>query len=248
MIKRITSSLVVATLLSTAVNADFLGAEVGFGSWNAKTTGDIKKGTNSIDFEDDLGFGDDSTNNYFYVLFDHPIPMLPNIKLQQTNFSTTANGKMTKSTTFANKTFSVSDNVSTDLKLNQTDLVLYYRLLDNWVNLDAGLMVKSIEGNIDIKSTLAHADESFDVIIPMLHVRGQFDMPFSGLSAEVEINYITYSGNSFSDVSAGVKYEFSSGIGLNTGYKAQKLELDDIDDIYGTINNSGIYAGLFYHF
>ncbi|MEA2018146.1 MAG: TIGR04219 family outer membrane beta-barrel protein [Campylobacterota bacterium] len=248
MLKKIITSLVATTLLSTTVYADFLGVEVGYGVWNAKTTGDIRKGTDNIDFEDDLGFGSNKSNGFFYVLFDHPLPLIPNIKLQQTNFSTKADGKMSKNATFAGETFGLNDDVLTYLKLNQTDLVLYYRLLDNWLNLDTGLMIKSIDGNINIKSTSANANESFDVIIPMLHVRGQLDLPFSGLSAEAEINYIKYMGNNLSDVKVGVKYEFNSGFGLSAGYKAQKLEIDDINDIYGAVNNSGIYTGLYYHF
>ena len=244
---KLVKSLVTITTLATVSNADFLGAEVGFGVWNTKTTGDIRKGSDNISFEDDLGFNGNKANNYFYVLFDHPLPLIPNVKIQKTNFSTSANGKMTKVITFANQQFTLDESISSKLVLDQTDLILYYRVLDNWVNLDLGLTVRAIEGNINIKGT-ATIDESFDIIIPMIYTRGQFDLPFSGLSAEVDFNYIGYMGNTFLDLKAGLKYEFESDFGLTAGYRTQKLEIDDIDDIYGSVNNSGVYAGLFYHF
>jgi len=247
MSNKIIKGLIVTSMLATLTNADFLGAQIGYSAWNAKTTGDIRKGGDSISLENDLGLVS-QTNGFYYASFDHPLPFIPNIKLQQTNYSTNGNSTISKNLTFAGTTYNINDTLKTDLTLNQTDLTMYYRILDNWINIDLGLTIKNVDGNLKIKTTLKNSDESFDFVVPLVYSKLQLDLPFSGLSTEAEINFISYAGNTFSDIKAGLLYEFDSGIGINLGYRSEKLTIDDINDVYGTINNHGAYAGVFYHF
>jgi outer membrane protein len=247
--KKILLSATIMALLVPAVNADTLGAEIGYATWSSKLTGDIKgssAGDLSLDMKDDLGYSDKSTNDFLWVYFDHPVPIIPNLKVQKANYSDDAS--KSSSVTYDGKTY--TGTVSTKLTLNQIDMIGYYRILDNWVNFDLGLNLKTIDGNLKISSTsgAAATDKDFKATIPMLYAKTRFDLPFTGLSIEADGSYIGFSGSKFSDLKAGVVYETSYGLGLTAGYKSQTLVLDDIDDTNTNISIKGMYAGLFYHF
>jgi len=246
--KRLLLTATAALTIATSVNADFIGAEVGYAAWNSSLTGNIQKGVGSLDFENDLGYGSSETNGFMWAYIDHPLPFLPNLKIQKTNFSDNASGTINSSVTFGGKNFSASDNVTSAITLDQVDIIPYWRILDNWVNFDIGLNIKAIDGSIQIDSSTQHANEDFSVILPMLYTKARFDLPFSGLSVEADLSYVGYSGNKFSDIKAGIVYETSYGLGATVGYRQQNITLDDIDDTYGDLTIEGAYAGLFYHF
>jgi outer membrane protein len=248
--KILLSTIVTASLVSCA-NADFLGAEVGVASWQPSLTGSIRKGGDDINFEKDLGYGDittEGTNGFAWAYFDHFIPLIPNIKVQQTKYSDSSVGTLDKSINFAGKTFNLTDTVSSSFTLDQLDVIPYWRILDNWVNLDLGFNFKVIDGNVKLDSTTTHANEDFSIIIPMGYAKGRFDMPFTGFSVEADVSYIGFNGNSFRDIKAGFVYETPFGLGATVGYRVEQLSLDNIDDTYATVDIKGAYFGVFYHF
>jgi outer membrane protein len=236
--------------LSNVAFGDFVGAEIGYATWGAKLSGDIKKGSVGVDFEKDLGYKSSKATNIFWASFEHPVPFLPNIKLQHIDYADSSKGTMSKTLTFDNKDFTLNDKVSSKITLAQTDIIAYWEVLDNWVNLDLGLNARIFDGNIklDTINTAQHVDKNFDVVIPMLYLKAKFDMPFTGLSLEGDINYISYSNNKVSDIKAGIVYETSYGLGATFGYKKQNITIDDVSDIYGDIDTKGFYGGVFYHF
>ena len=76
------------TLLGMAgtASADFLGLYVGGGSWSHDPEGGFSStnlGSTTIDMKNNLGF-DKESEGYLWAAFDHPIPLLPNIRLERT--------------------------------------------------------------------------------------------------------------------------------------------------------------------
>jgi len=246
--KKIILSSVCASLLAISAQADFLGAEAGIATWSSSLTGSMKGGSSTdsnIDVESDLGYGSKATNSFFWAYLDHPVPLLPNIKIQQTNYTDSAS--KVKSVTFDGTTY--NGTVSSELTLDQTDIIAYWRILDNWVNLDLGFNLKTINGNIKLSATgSSDTDKDFSATVPMLYAKGRFDLPFTGLSAEADMSYISYSGNKFSDFKAGVVYQTSYGLGATAGLRTENLTIDDIDDFNADLTISGAYLGVFYHF
>jgi len=241
--KIILSTLLLGSL--SAVSADMLGAEAGYAMWKPSLSGTIEGGTSgNINMEDDLGFSS-STNSFFWAYVDHPVPLLPNIKIQQTNYTTDASEN--KSISFLGTAYNVGSK--TDFTLDQTDIIAYWRLLDNWVNFDLGINIKNVKGNIKMTSVgITPTDKDFNIAVPMIYAKARFDLPFSGLSVEADMSKVSYSGNSLSDMKAAIVYESSLGLGATLGLRNESLVLDDIDDINADIEISGMYAGLFYHF
>ena len=74
-------SMFVAAIILTPmpVLADVLGVSVGGGSWQASPEGDI--GRTDINLESTLNL-DEQNNQFVFVALEHPIPILPNIRLQ----------------------------------------------------------------------------------------------------------------------------------------------------------------------
>jgi len=248
-LKKIVLTTAVAVSLSIGANADFLGLEAGYASWSSSLTGTVK-GSNiidtEIDLENDLGY-DEEINDFFWVYIDHPLPFLPNIKVQKTDYTTSSSTINT--ITYDGKTY--SGKINSSLTLDQIDLITYYRILDNWVNLDLGLNFKFIDGNIKFSDSIGSVrdtDKDFSAVVPMLYAKARFDMPFSGLSVEADCSYVSYDGSKFTDMKAGAVYQSSIGLGVMLGYRSEKVVLDDIDDVNTDITISGPYAGLFYHF
>lgn len=250
--KRKLSYALVLSLLAPAAYADALGVQAGVASWNYDISGSLryqsKDSSNDIDVEDDLGYDDDSLI-YFYALFDHPLPLIPNVKIGLTNIDTDANGRLSQSVVYGDRTFVANENVSSELKLDQIDFTLYYRILDNVANLDLGLNVKYIDAETRITGDVT-GSESADISawVPMLYGGVGIDLPFSGLEVGMDGSIIGYDNSMFYDFTAKLNYTTVWRLGLDLGYRVLKLDLDDIDDSFADVEFEGPYAGAYLKF
>lgn len=240
--KKILISSLLAASLATSINADFIGFEAGAAFWNASATGDVqyKSGT-KFDLADNLGLDDNTGANFLWAVVEHPVPIIPNLKIEKSSFS--VDSKTLSAGSFAG-TSNVAVGQKSELILDQTDFKIYYELLDNWVNIDAGINIKVIDGSVTLGSTT----EDISASIPMLYAKGKIQLPFSGFALEADVSTISFSGSSFTDAKAAILYETSYGLGATIGYKKESLNLDDISDYNAEISISGMYAGVFYHF
>lgn len=233
--------------ISGVAQADMLGFYVGAGVFNTEFSGDFQDERASgtvIDLEDDLDVSSD-TAKYIFIAFEHPVPLIPNIRFTRTELEQTGSNSVAE-IRFDNETFKGA--VDSTIDLSHTDGTLYYEILDNWVNLDIGLTVRKFDGQIKLEAEGKSAEEDIDYTIPLLYGKVQFDLPFSGLSASVEGNYIGYSGNKFMDAIAKIGYESSLGLGVEAGLRTISLELDDQDDFSASLDLSGPYIAATFHF
>ena len=85
----VNSTLLLASLYSASASADFLGLYVGGGTWNHDPSGSFgstQPGSDIIDVKPDLGLSDES-ETYLWAAFDHPIPLIPNIRVEMTGLN-----------------------------------------------------------------------------------------------------------------------------------------------------------------
>src|SRR5690554_6837819 len=122
------SSLILATPLA---QADILGLGASVGYWDTDVSGKVASGSDSVDVHDQLQLKADG-NADASIYFEHPVPLLPNVRLAYTLIQQSGNGTLSGSFDGV----SASASVRSDLDLEQLDLTLYYEVLDNWVNLD----------------------------------------------------------------------------------------------------------------
>jgi outer membrane protein len=229
-------TLLALSLSSLNANADALGFFVGGGAWDHDSTGTFgTSGDDILNVESDLGYGS-TQDTYVWAAFEHFVPLIPNIRIEAATIGQDG---------FANGVIfnGVSLTGSSEVKLDNVDAILYYRLLDNWVNFDFGLNIRQLDGKFNIDSETLSISET----IPMLYLSAQFDLPFSGFSIGGDINTISYSGNSYRDIRIRAMYEIGV-IGFEAGLKSTTLELDDVDNVTADLEFQGLMFGAFLHF
>ena len=248
--KKLTLLAAIAATATSFANADtVLGVYAGYGSWDASYDGNTGE-PNSISLKE-LGVKDHK-NAYYYIALEHPVPIIPNIRLAHTDISSKQTAKIGRSFTYDGVTYSAQDTVKSEFDLTHTDATLYYEILDNWVNLDLGLTGRLFDGSVYAISTTdptRNKKVKVDQTLPMLYGKAQFDLPFSGLSVGVEGNYVSYSGDKVTDYSAKISYLFDSvlDVGLEAGYRKLSLTVDE-DDLKAKVDIKGPYAAVIAHF
>jgi outer membrane protein len=238
-----------ALALSTHVQADtVLGIDVGIGLWQADFSGDL--GENRVD-TDELGIKDED-NNFYFVALEHPIPLIPNIKLQYTDINTKDTGTLTKSYTVNGTTYTAGTNVTTDLDLSHTDAVLYYEVLDNWINLDLGMTLRYFDGQVKATDGTSVETITLEGTLPMAYGKAQFDLPFSGWSIAADAHFTRWKDDKLTDYSAKIMYNTDIlpllDLGLELGYREMKLEVEDLDDLRTDVTLDGPYIAATLHF
>ncbi|MGM0773815.1 TIGR04219 family outer membrane beta-barrel protein [Marinobacter sp.] len=215
-------SLIIA---APVASADVLGVGANISYWDSDLSGDAGKNNDVVDVENDLDL-DSDTNANLSAYFEHPVPLLPNVRLNYTRIEQSGRGEI--STQFDQ----VSGEVDSDFDLDQFDVTLYYEVLDNWVNLDLGLTARNLDGELIVRETRTGGQVSqTDVsgVVPMGYLAARFDLPLTGVSVGGEANLISFDGDSVYDYNAYGQYQLSL-LQLRAGYRQISIDYEDSDD------------------
>ena len=253
--KKIVSTLGALALTATIANADFIRIEGGVGGWvyspdsaNTMTyTDNSITGTYTTD-------GKGQTGAYAWALVKHPVPVIPNLRLEYVDVK--EDGKVSGS--FAD--FTAPANSAASVNFKQYDIIPYYNILDNtfWITLDLGLDVKILDATVKAKGvnvngigTGDYTDSSI-VPIPLGYARARVEVPATGFGVEGDVKYITYNGSTVSDIRIKADYTFDFAVvdpGIEIGYRMQNFDLKSDDDKTKTaLKYSGVYVGLMVRF
>jgi outer membrane protein len=228
--------------MTGTASADFLGLYVGAGSWSHDPSGSFEStvgsSTQDIDMQNNVGLSKES-EAYLWLAFDHPIPVLPNIRLERTPLL--HQGTTSISGNFNGQSFNVSEPATVDL--TSTDVIPYYRLLDNWVNLDVGLVIRKLDGEF----TIGTSTQEFSETVPMVYLAAQFDLPLSGLSVGADLKSLSFGDDSYSDVRLRALYEMGV-VGFELGTRTTNITLKDASNINADIDFKGMMFGMYLHF
>lgn len=239
------------TLAVGTVQAEFVGVNIGASHWVPALTGSFSSSDNgSIDLVDDLNIDDPSQSSMVFIL-EHPIAVLPNIRYQGFDLDTRGRSTLSSDINFNGETFSSGNQVTSSFDLSHDDIVLYYELMDNWIDLDLGVDLKRFDGEVSLSGT---TETSVDVeeTIPLLYLAAKFDLPFNGLylGAKLNTNIIDLglSDSSAHDSTIMLGYETRNGLGVEGGYKYFSLDLDDVNNLDTNFEYDGIYFNGYYNF
>lgn len=216
---------------------------VGAGSWMTEYSGQIGDENNRADV--DALDVDDTNNNFFYARFEHPVPFVPNIRLDHVSISTSGTGTLESSYTLGDETFTAGTEVASDWDLSMTDVALYYEL----AILDFGLNFRQFDVEIMAEegSSGRSAKESADLLLPMVFLQADVALPLTGLYVMGNVNAIAVDDKSITDYRAAVGYTIDlsvlSEVGLEIGYRGFEIDLGEDEDIAGEVEMSGVYFG-----
>ena len=243
-----------ALLSSLSAQADtVLGLYAGASAWNMETSGGFAENTNTLAFN----FADEHKSN-FYVALEHPLPLIPNIKLSRTDMDNSGRVVLTESFTFGGEIFSATTDLTTTNELTSTDVILYYELFDNdVVSFDFGINAKYLDGALVVKETAdASSDpggrEEFSGVLPMLYSKLALGLPFTGWGVYAEGSYLSIDDHTLSDYQAAITYSLLDNLAVDMsfqlGYRTMDLNLNDLDDVYADLEFKGAFAAVEVHF
>lgn len=240
----------IALLFSSPARADVIGFGIGVNYWAPELSGEFSSnGFADIDLSDDLDV-DDPTSSSLVLTLEHPIPFLPNVKYQNVDLDSSGRNTLSTNITFDDQTYTAAETVSTDFDLTHDDIVLYYEVLDNWVNLDIGIDIKAFDGEISLVGSTNTTESSvdIDVTIPLLYLAARFDLPFSGFYVGAELSTLSFDDSSAADATVVLGYRSDIGFGIEGGIRSFGLEFDDVDDVDSDIEYDGAFINGFYRF
>ncbi|WP_083771244.1 TIGR04219 family outer membrane beta-barrel protein [Ferrimonas balearica] len=247
----------VLAMMALPVQADTLGIYAGGGSFKGSTSGQL--GSDPVDIENDLGLSDDDSGYQAYVALEHPIPLLPNIRIAAVSFDTDGSGALGSDFSFGGVTIPAGATTATSLEYQHTDITLYYELWDTGFDLDLGLTARQMDITTDIRYaaigdlSAGQASETFDEWVPLLYGAARVDLPLTGLYAGAAIQGVGYSDSSFLDYQVRLGWTFdlvAVDLGVEVGYRVLALDLDedDVGDLTADIDIDGVFIHGVLHF
>ncbi|HRH76386.1 MAG TPA: TIGR04219 family outer membrane beta-barrel protein [Cellvibrionaceae bacterium] len=251
-----------AFTLAQTTHADTLGLRAGVEYWNADLSGEaqsqtarIKKTGKPVKFDEWQFYGE--TYNSVWVNFEHPVPLVPNIRMTYTNIE---NAK-SRTVRYGTPALYYYRQESVALTFDNIDFTFYYEVLDNWINLDVGLTARSLNGDFEalslttgkIQITEPTQDRTkLNEVVPMLYLNGRINIPFvDGLYVQSVFNGATLKGNTLYDADVRVGYDLdlvALDIGIYGGYRRMALKSTDLGNLYADAYMDGLIAGLEVHF
>jgi len=247
--KKVLTIAALAAILPQAASAlPLVDFYAGSYYWEQSVSGDV---SGTADLEDDLKL-DAGGQNVTYFAFEHPIPLIPNIKLKSSNLSTDGTGTVSNLVIDGQ---AVTGAVNSVLDLSHTDYTLYWGLPLPLVTFDFGLTLRQFDGEVSSVTTdgLASAGADLDFVIPMGYLKAGIDIPLTGLSFGGDINVISVGSTGVTDYDLNMTYVLPLipllDIGITAGYRSFDLDLDEDDfgDLSAQATIDGPYLGLSLH-
>lgn len=248
--KRLVQTAAVALALGmTTAQADFIGLYLGIDGWDMDSSG--KFGSDNLS---DQNFNlDNDTKASFFIALEHPLPLLPNIRVRGQNLDTSGQ----ESANFELEGTQFDGEVNVEFDITDANITLYYELFDNdVVSFDLGLTGKYLNGDITVTGDAVGgtATEKLDFtgVVPLLYGALEIGIPTTGLSVFGEISGLSYDDNTIMDYQAGAAYSFVDilpvDLSIRGGYRKFSLELDDFDGVSTDWSFDGPFAGIQAHF
>ncbi|MEJ2611699.1 MAG: TIGR04219 family outer membrane beta-barrel protein [Candidatus Thiodiazotropha sp.] len=249
MIRKRYCLVLLSVLLTTQVQADTtlgLTAEANF--WNMSSSGSFSDTTSSLQQSFDLGT---VQVGVLSLALEHPIPLLPNVKIRTSNLSAEDSKTLTSTFHYGGVDYPFNTNVNVDFSVQSTDLIFYYELFDNdTVSFDLGLNMKFLDGDIRLKESGGYISSKgyFDGYVPMVYGAAQVGIPATRLYFYGDFNFLSFGDHTLQDYLVGAAYGLLESPGVDVklkgGYRRLSLELDDLDGFYADWDFDGLYFGI----
>lgn len=239
--------LSVLILASGSAWADFVGVRATGGIFDYSVSGTIRDSaatSDTIDLKNDMGLkGKKEFSGFIYI--EHPIPVIPNIRLGTTNLKLEGTGSFTANFNGA----SFTTTTVTDLDLSHTDVGLYYEIIDTGFDVDVGLNFKMFKGHAMLTSGATTATQKIDATVPMLYASVNIPIPITGFSVGADLSGVSVNKNKITDSLVRIRYQTDYHFGVEAGYRSLQLKLENTtDQLYADIKVKGPYLNLFLYF
>jgi len=225
--------------------ADTIGGEVSLGFFNHQPNGNASYKGNDVDIEDTLGYKEEQ-DIFLKAYLEHPLPLIPNIKLGYTTLSQEGSSSV-NDFTWGDTTY--NGTIESSLSLDMSDITLYYEFLDHWTEMDAGVTLRYMSGNMDVYNNSSSDIADFTTWVPMLYGKVRLNLPTTDISLQLEVNAVSYWDITTYDYELSARYTLAMGVGLEAGYKAFHINSNElVNGFDADIDFSGPYAAAIWDF
>ena len=262
MLKKLTLASV---LTFTSLSADITGGEISLGVYSHSPSGQASYTIPHVgigseaDLENTFGWSS-NTDLMFKAYIEHPVPFIPNFKFGYNKL--THEGTSSTSLFTWGNILNFSGDMESSLDMGMTDMTAYYEIVDSTIELDIGLTLRYLYGDIFVNpiasvstpigsvSTPSVSETiSFSALAPMLYGKARFTIPGTDISLQFEANGISYNETTFYDYELGARYTFNFGLGIEGGYKALHLDSTTLEDgLLMDLDSNGFYASVVWDF
>ena len=239
--------LVISACLGLAIGtaqAEFVGFKIGPSQW-ASSYSDSDR----IDLADDLEL-DNPEQSSMLLILEHQITALPNLRYQSYELDSSDDATLPADLRLNGEPLNTGNGTSA-INLSQDDIVLYYQLPNNRVDLDLGVDLKRFDGEISFggaDGTRVTVNET----IPLFYLSARYDLTNSGFYVGANINAsiidLGLSETSAQDSTIMLGYDSGNGLGVEGGFKYFSLDLNDVNQPDADLNYDGIYLNGYYNF
>jgi len=203
-------------------NADFLSLSAGVGLEEQNIDGYVKTGSTinyfnnkSAETDGNVNTGNlglsDKTNPYLWAKFIHPIPLIPNIKIQYTKYHSTGHSNYIAGNIkiFGDVNIPLAlTNADTKMDINSYDFTFFYEFKPIFIDIEAGFGADIWQGKTEIYDRSSKKDvvnQDFTVVLPYLY--GHIEtMQFFGFSVLATVKWAKAGDNHHYDYLGAVKY------------------------------------------
>ncbi len=226
---KIVLTVTLAAFFTANVQADTVGLYLGGQIWQSDASGIFGEKNTLIDFN----LKKQQQSNYF-IAFEHPFPLLPNLHISSTALDTTGKSTLTQAFSFGDEIFPIGNNVNASFNVSYVDYTLYYELFDNGLfSFDFGLTTRDFNGDITVtgQTIIDDGDGNCYVpnplsdcplpstsvtptgkiktneIMPMLYVATNIGLPLTGLSVFAQGDFSLIGDHSLYDYQVGLSYD-----------------------------------------
>jgi outer membrane protein len=247
-------------LLAGSSKAGFLiDFEASIGAVQQKPSGYVSYRAASvadrIDVKNDVRLGDE-TKQWAKFKLEHPIPLIPNIKLAYMPMKFDGSRVLTRDINWGGRTYQANADLNLSVKLDRVDTTLYYNfpfiktVTAGKLDVEFGLNVRTImfdaklSGRERVTGQSISESKAITLPIPMGHLAAEI-RPISLMSLVGELNYIGYKNNAYYDYVAGLRLNSPMRTPLKpfveVGYRHEKLKIDE-QDVKADLNIKGLYG------
>ncbi len=236
------------TLAGTASAETLFGVYAGAGGWHQDPDGHLTSNGTQVDTKEDMALGD-GNDNMFWLAFEHPIPFVPNVRVQQTATDLQGRTELIRAVVLDGVNFAPPGIIESGFEFKVQDAILYYNVIDGeTLSLDLGIAGRKIDGSAFINSGVRFSEIEFDGTVPMLYARGEWKV-LSGFWFGAGGQYIEYKGDSYIDVDGAFGWQSEWGVSAEIGYRYMRMKVEDLGDIDNArLMVDGPYAALNYKF
>jgi outer membrane protein len=246
-------------LAGSAKAGPLIDFEASIGAVQQKPSGYVSYRAGSvadrIDVKNDVRLGDE-TKQWAKFKLEHPIPLIPNIKLAYMPMKFDGSRVLTRDINWGGRTYQANADLNLSVKLDRVDTTLYYNfpfiktVTAGKLDVEFGLNVRTImfdaklSGRERVTGQSISESKAITLPIPMGHLAAEI-RPISLMSLVGELNYIGYKNNAYYDYVAGLRLNSPMRTPLKpfveVGYRHEKLKIDE-QGVKADLNIKGLYG------